>query len=140
MIRILLKRRKSPNRNGDPLTIIGSEFLSAFGSTGIKLNLKTYLAKGPFTQRAIRRAMQQFFHTAALRMQYEYITELYSVLIFPLVTLLHRSMYPLCVKGPLLDKRHEMTQHYFQLHGCIWQSYFKNLFDSTCISCCNIAL
>ena len=38
MIRILLKGRKSP------FMILWSEFLSAFGSIGMKLNLKTNLA------------------------------------------------------------------------------------------------
>ena len=48
---------------------------------------------------------QWFFHTAALRVQREYIIEIYSVLIFPLVALLHRSLarsLALCLKGPLL--------------------------------------
>ena len=44
---------------------------------------------------------QWFFHTAALRVQCEYIIEIYSNLIFfPLVALLHRPRIAFCVERP----------------------------------------
>ena len=46
--------------------------------------------------------------------QCEYIIKIYSVLIFPLVALLHRSL-TLCVKGPFMLSRKQLSKFPFHL-------------------------